>query len=364
MRQTPLHDRHEALGARMVDFAGWHMPVQYGPILDEVRRVREACGLFDLGHMGRISVRGPERVAFLERLATCHVAAIPEGAIRYGLFCREDGGPIDDLLVHVDPEELFLVVNAANAEADLAWMREHAAGFAVEIEDRTEELGMIALQGPASRAVLEPLLDELDLGALRYYRSGPGRLCGIAGARVARTGYTGELGYELYLPAGRTVEVWQALLDAGRPLRLAPIGLGARDTLRLEAGMALYGHEIDPEHDPIQAGLSFAVSFAPEKGDWIGRAALQRIARAPRRRLVGLTTPGPRIPRQGQAVLRGDAELGQVCSGSRSPTLDTNIATAYVPVAIREGESLELDFRGKRQPALVVPLPFYSRTRT
>jgi aminomethyltransferase len=362
MKQTPLHAVHRALGAKTIEFGGWDMPVQYGPILDEVRRVREKVGLFDLSHMGRVRVSGPDRLAFLDRVVTNHVAKIPRGSIRYALLCREDGNPLDDLLVYRDEDEVLLVVNAANHDADLAWLREHARGFDVTIEDLTAELAMIALQGPASRAVLERVCD-IDLESLRYYCFDRGTLCGLARTFVSRTGYTGELGYELYVPAGDAQRVWHELVAAGEPEGLAPIGLGARDTLRLEAGMALYGHEIDLEHNPIEAGLGFAVSFDETKGDWIGRAALERVAAAPRRKLVGLTTPGPRIPRQGQQLFAGDDVVGTVCSGSRSPTLDTNIATAYVPVPVEPGTSVELDFRGKRQTAVVCALPFYSRTR-
>jgi aminomethyltransferase len=367
MKQTPLLAVHRALGAKTIEFGGWDMPVQYGPILDEVRCVREKVGLFDLSHMGRVRVTGPERVAFLDRVVTNHVAKIPRGSIRYALLCKEDGNPIDDLLVYRDEDEVLLVVNAANHDVDMAWLAEHARGFDVTIDDLTAELAMIALQGPASRAVLERVCD-LDLETLRYYRFARGTLCGMPDTFVSRTGYTGELGYELYVPAAEAERVWRELTAAGEPEGLRPIGLGARDTLRLEAGLALYGHEIDAEHNPIEAGLDFAVSFDEAKGDWIGRAALERVRKAPRRKLVGLTSDGPRIPRQGQELIvasdgAGDV-VGTVCSGSRSPTLDTNIATAYVPVSLEHGTAVEIDFRGKRQTAVVRPLPFYSRTRT
>jgi aminomethyltransferase len=364
MKHTPLHDRHERLGARMVEFGGWHMPVQYGPILDEVTRVRTQCGLFDLSHMGRVRVTGRQRVEYLDRLATNHVAKIPQGAIRYALFCRADGNPIDDLLVYQGADEVFLVVNASNAEADLAWMREHARGFEVVIQDQTDELAMIAVQGQRSREVMEQIASGIDMGKLGYYKFGFGTVCGIRGMRISRTGYTGELGYELYVPRAEVGRVWDEVLAAGAPFGLAPIGLGARDTLRLEAGMPLYGHEIDAQHNPIEAGLAFGVSFAPEKGDWIGRGALEAVQRAPRRRLVGITTPGPRVPRQGHELWVAGAKAGYVVSGSVSPTLGTNIATAYVPLALGEpGTAVELDIKGKRQECTFCALPFFSRTR-
>ena len=363
MRETPLHDVHVESGARMVEFGGWHMPVQYGPILDEVRCVRERSGLFDLGHMGRVSITGPDAVAFVDRVATCFCAKIPMSAIRYGLLCKEDGNPIDDVLVYRGEEEVFVVVNAANADADLAWMREHAAGMDVQITDRTDEQAMIALQGPASAAILQRCTDT-DLSSVGYYKFTFGTVCGIPDARISRTGYTGEDGFELYFPTAEAVRVWKELLAAGKGDGLMPIGLGARDTLRLEAGMPLYGHEIDAEHNPIEAGLTFGVSFKEEKGDWIGREALARIKESPSRKLVGLVTEGKRVPRQGYSLFHDGAEVGDVCSGSVSPTVGKNIGTGYLPLALAEaGTVVEMDIRGKRQECQVVDLPFYSRTR-
>jgi aminomethyltransferase len=348
----------------MVEFGGWNMPVQYGPILEEAALVRSKAGLFDLSHMGRVSVRGRDRVAFLDRIATNFVAKIPSGAIRYALFCRADGNPIDDLLVYPGADEVYLVVNASNTATDLAWMREHARGFQVEIQDETDATAMIAVQGPLAREVLAPLADGIDVQGLGYYKFAFGTLCGIERVRVSRTGYTGELGFEVYLPRAEAARVWNALLESGARHGLKPCGLGARDTLRLEAGMPLYGHEIDARHNPIEAGLGFGVSFAPEKGDWIGRAALAAVQAAPRRRLVGLTTPGPRVPRQGHELVIGGERQGYVVSGSVSPALGLNIATAYVPVGLGEpGAPLEIDFKGKLQPAQFHPLPFFSRTR-
>ncbi len=364
LKETPLTARHARLGARLVEFGGWSMPVQYGPILEEVKTVRTTAGLFDLSHMGRVRVTGRQRVEFLDRIATNFVARIPEGAIRYALFCRADGNPIDDLLVYRGADEVYLVVNASNTAVDLAWMHEHAGGFDVDIEDRTDSEAMIAVQGPASREIVARLAPDLDLAKLGYYRYAFGTVCGLAGTRVSRTGYTGELGYELYVPAAEVGRVFDAALDAGAPLGLAPIGLGARDTLRLEAGMPLYGHEIDATHNPIEAGLSFGVSFAPEKGAWIGREALEAVQRAPRRRLVGLTTAGPRVPRQGYELWIDGARAGEVVSGSVSPTLGTNIATGYVPVGLGEpGSRGELDVKGKRQEVTFCAIPFFSRTR-
>jgi len=364
VKQTSLLETHRALDAKLVDFAGWNMPVQYGPILDEVRCVRERVGLFDLGHMGRIFVGGPEAVPFLDRVATNFVARIPTGSIRYSILCLEDGGAIDDLLLYREEDGVYAVINASNTDEDLAWLRSHAAGFDVSIEDRTAPTAMLALQGPRSEAVLAQLFEGGDLAGLGYYKFTRGTVCGLTDVHVSRTGYTGEDGFELTFPTAEAPRLWAALLEAGKREGIAPIGLGARDVLRLEAGMALYGHEIDREHNPIEAGLSFAVSFKEEKGDWIGRAALAAIKAAPTRRLVGITTPGPRVPRQGAVLFDGAEQVGTVCSGAPSPTLETSIATAYVALGRdAAGTRLELDFRGRRQPCSVQELPFFSRTR-
>jgi len=363
MKQTPLHSVHEKAGAKMVDFGGWHMPLQYGPILEEAKCVRERAGLFDLGHMGRISVTGPDAVAYLDRIATNYVAKIPTGSIRYTLFCKADGNPIDDLLVYRGEDEVYLVVNASNTDAVVAWMNEHTDGFDVTIDHRTERETMIALQGARSPEVLDKVL-EGSIDDLGYYKFTFATVCGLANTRISRTGYTGETGYELYFPNAEAERIWSGLMEAGKEVGVEPIGLAARDTLRLEAGMPLYGHEIDETHNPVEADLGFAISFKEEKGDWIGRSALEAVKADPSRKLIGLTTAGKRVPRQGYALFDGDQQVGEICSGAVSPTLEKNIGTAYVPVALAEaGRTLEMDIRGKRQPVELCALPFYSRTR-
>ncbi len=364
MKSTALHDTHLAAGARMVEFGGWHMPVQYGPILEEVRLVRERSGLFDLCHMGRVEISGADAVRFVDRVATCWCGGMKPGAIRYGLLCREDGNPIDDVLVYRGTEEVFVVVNASNTEADLTWLGDHASGFAVRIEDRTGALAMLALQGPLSARVLQRVVPDLDLASVGYYKFASGSVCGMPGVRISRTGYTGEDGFEVYFPVAESERVWNELLAAGEPEGMRPIGLGARDVLRLEAGMPLYGHEIDAEHNPIEAGLSFGVSFRPEKGDWIGRSALEGVRANPRRALAGIVTDGPRVPRRGYELHHDGRRVGEVCSGAVSPTLAKNIGTAYLPLDLaRPGSQVEMDLRGKRQVCEVVALPFYFRTR-
>lgn len=365
LRQTNLHAAHVAAGAKMVPFGGWSMPVQYASILDEAKRVREHTGLFDLGHMGRLEVKGKDAVAFLDSMVTSFVGKIPQSSIRYGLLCNQDGNPLDDLLLYkTGPEDIFVVANASNKEAVLSWLGDHVKGADVTITDRSDELAMLALQGPKSEAALQPLVKDKDLSEVGYYKFAFATVAGIENVRVSRTGYTGEDGFELYFPDAEAPRVWNELLAAGKDAGLAPIGLGARDTLRLEAGMPLYGHEIDAEHNPVEAGLNFGISFKEEKGDWMGRDALARIKESPTRQLVGIKTDGKRVPRQGYKLFHGEDEVGAVCSGAVSPTLGLNIGSAYVPVALAEaGQTIHMDIRGKRQECTICDLPFYSRTR-
>ena len=364
LKETPLHPLHVALGARMVEFGGWHMPVQYASILEEVRTVRSACGLFDLSHMGRFEVGWRDAVALVDRVCTNHCAKIPFGSIRYSLLCREDGRALDDLLIYRDEVGVYLVVNASNTARDLEWVRAHARGLEARLTDTTDATAMLALQGPRSQEILQTLVRDLDLGALKYYRFGFGTVAGLERTRVSRTGYTGEDGFELYLPASEGAHVWQLLLERGAPLGMKPIGLGARDVLRLEAGMALYGHELSEESNPREAEIEFALALTSEKGDFIGRAGLERLAQERRARLVGITTEGPRVPRQGLELYQGSERVGTVVSGGVSPTLNTNIGSAFIRLGLdRAGVELELDVRGKRQSARVHELPFYSRTR-
>jgi glycine cleavage system T protein (aminomethyltransferase) len=363
VNESPLAATHARLGARMTAFAGWRMPVQYGPILEEASAVRSAAGLFDLCHMGRLRIRGGDALLLADRVLTNDVAPMKPGEARYALLCNPDGGVIDDVLVYREPDSLFVVVNAGNRERDVEWIRRHASGLDAKLEDLTEALAMVALQGPASARILAPLVD-LDLAGLRYYRCARARALDLPDVLLARTGYTGEDGFELFLPVRDAERAFAALLHAGAPHGLRPIGLGARDTLRLEAGMPLYGHEIDETTNPIEAGLAFAVRFTPGK-DFVGRKPLEAVAETgPARRLVGFRSEGPRIPRQGYALFEEDERLGAVCSGTKSPTLGTNIGTGYVPSGkASPGTRLSLDVHGEQVPAEIVPLPFYSRTR-
>ena len=371
MKQTALHAVHAALGAKLIEFGGWSMPVQYGPILDEAQCVRSSAGLFDLGHMGRVHVSGPDTLRFLDKVCTNFVAKIPVGAIRYSLFCRADGNPIDDLLVYREKDSVYLVINAGNTAVDLAWLREQARGFAVTIDDQTERTGMLALQGQRAHEVLQTLVTGLDLATIGYYKFSFGTVCGLPNTRLSRTGYTGEDGFEIYLDNADCVRVWNAVLEAGRAAGVRPIGLGARDILRLEAGMPLYGHEIDEDTDPISAGLGFAVKLDKGQDDeragrFIGQDALQRIAAAgPARKLVGLVLEGRRSARQGMQVKHGNDVVGRVTSGCLSPTLDKPIAMAFVDASLAEvGTSLSVDLGRESANATVTKMPFVSATRS
>ena len=364
MLKTALENVHIALGARLVPFGGWNMPVQYRPILDEARTVRTKAGLFDLGHMGRVRVRGGDAEAFLQKLQTNDVAAIPPGRIRYAMILSDQGLTQDDILVYRNPKNdgFFVVVNAGNTARDLEIMRRTAAGFRDAIvDDQTQHLGMIAIQGPLSQQITQKFCDG-DLASLKYYAWMQAKVCGIP-MEISRTGYTGEDGFEIYVPKGHEQKVWDAFMNAGAAAGLTAIGLGARDTLRHEAGMPLYGHEIDETTNPIEAGLDWAVKF---NHDFTGRAALEKVVAAggTGRKLVGLTSPGKRCPRQGYKIVRGGQEVGHVCSGNISPTLDTNIATAYVRTEFTApGTTLEFLIKDKTEACTVAALPFYKRSR-
>lgn len=361
MHTTSLNDLHRELGATLVDFAGWEMPIRYGSIKAEHAAVREAAGLFDLGHMARIDILGSERVAFLEKLATNRVAGLAEGEAHYSLLCKDDGGIIDDVIYYSLAERIFLVANASNREKVVGWLQQHATGD-VQVVDRSDDLDMLAIQGPAAAAITGEGLGIAALVAqLGYYRSAPFEFEGQT-ALLARTGYTGEDGFEIYLPRPLGGALWRRLAEAGQAAGIMPIGLAARDTLRLEACMPLYGHEIDETTNPLEAGLSFAVKLSK---DFIGRDALAGIkAEKPTRALVGFQMEGRRVARQGYALLADGQPVGHVTSGAPSPTLDCNVGLGYVPRRLRKaGTSLQVDVRGRHEPARVVKKPFYKRAR-
>jgi aminomethyltransferase len=358
---TPLNDRHVALGARIIEFGGWLMPVQYAGIIEEHRVVRSAVGLFDLSHMGELFVEGADAGAALAAALVTNPPALAIGRAQYSMICAPDGGIIDDLIVYRLGEERFLVVaNASNAPIVSDTLVERLGGYKAVLDDRSLAMGLCAVQGPRSIQVLSPLTD-IDVGGLRYYAIAEGHVGGIP-ALLARTGYTGEDGFEVFVENDRVGELWDVLAAAGEPHGIAPIGLGARDTLRLEAGMPLYGNELDLETNPYEAGQGRIVKL-DKPGDFVGRAALEKVAAdGPVRRLVGLVVQGRGIARSGYAVHVGDRRSGVVTSGTQSPTLGKAIAMAYVsPGDAEPGTIVEVEIRDQRVAAEVVPLPFYRR---
>lgn len=364
---TPLYDWHRAHGARMIDFSGWTMPVQYSSIVDEHRATRTAVGLFDISHMGRLRFDGPAAARFLDRMLTREVVGLGLGRIRYSLVVNEAGGILDDVLVYrlVEPtgqEYHLLVVNAGNRLKIVDWLqRQLPSEPGVQMVDQTLATSMIAVQGPQAIATTQALLD-VDLASLKYYSGVAARLHGQP-VLVSRTGYTGEDGYELILSAESAVTAWEGLLGAVRGVGGLPVGLGARDTLRLEAALPLYGHELTEQLDPFSAGLDFAVKL--EGRDFIGRDALVLRRQQPLTQVrIGLQLDGRRVPREHYPIFGDGHPVGVVSSGTFSPTLERPIAMAYVqPDMAEPNRELQVEIRSERYPARVVPLPFYRRSK-
>ncbi len=363
LHETPLVDVHRALGAKLVEFAGWLMPIQYGSILDEHRAVRERAGLFDLSHMGELFVEGPDAAEGLAAALVGDPRSLVPGRAQYSMIVAPDGGILDDLIVYRLAAERFLVVaNAGNAQVVSDALAERLAGRRAVLDDRSLVTALVAVQGPRAVEILTPLTD-VDLAGLRYYGIAEGRVAGTP-ALVARTGYTGEDGFELFVEWRQAEPVWRACSEAGSGVGLQPIGLGARDTLRLEAGMPLYGNELGRDTNPYEADLGRVVKL--DKGiDFVGRAALEKVARdGPAKRLVGLGLRGRGIARHGYPVWSGERRTGAVTSGTMSPTLGRAIAMAYVaPRDAELGTILDVEIREQRVAAEVVALPFYRRSR-
>ncbi|MER5381384.1 glycine cleavage system aminomethyltransferase GcvT [Streptomyces sp. NPDC002688] len=371
-RHTALDALHRSLGATMTDFAGWDMPLRYGSERDEHLAVRTKAGLFDLSHMGEITVTGPEAAALLNHALVGNIATVGVGRARYTMICQEDGGILDDLIVYrlaeheAGSSHYMVVANASNAQVVLDALTERAAGFDAVVRDDRDAYALIAVQGPESPGILKAVTDA-DLDGLKYYAGLPGTVAGVP-ALIARTGYTGEDGFELFVAPGDAEKVWQALTDAGTPAGLVPCGLSCRDTLRLEAGMPLYGHELTTALTPFDAGLGRVVKFEKE-GDFVGREALteaaERAASEPPRVLVGLIAEGRRVPRAGYPVVADGKVIGEITSGAPSPTLGKPIAMAYVDAAhAAPGTAgVGVDIRGTHEPYEVVALPFYKRQK-
>ncbi|MDX3073118.1 glycine cleavage system aminomethyltransferase GcvT [Streptomyces sp. MI02-7b] len=366
-RRTALDALHRSLGATMTDFAGWDMPLRYASERDEHTAVRTRAGLFDLSHMGEITVTGPAAGEALDHALVGHISALAVGRARYTMICAPDGGILDDLIVYrLGEQEYMVVANASNAQVVLDAVTERAAGFEAAVRDDRDAYALIAVQGPESPGILASLTDA-DLDGLKYYAGLPGTVAGVS-ALIARTGYTGEDGFELFVAPADAEKLWQALTEAGADAGLVPCGLSCRDTLRLEAGMPLYGNELTTALTPFDAGLGRVVKF-DKPGDFVGRQALaaaaERAAAEPPRKLVGLVAEGRRVPRAGYPVVAGGAVIGEVTSGAPSPTLGKPIAMAYVDAAhAAPGISgVGVDIRGTHEPYEVVALPFYKRQR-
>lgn len=373
--RSPLHDEHVALGATMTPFAGWLMPLRYSSDIAEHTAVRTAAGLFDLSHMGEIAVHGPDAAAFLDHALVGAISQVKPMRAKYTMICAPDGGIIDDLVVYrLADDEYMVVANASNAATVFGELVDRAPGFSVELRDDSSATALVAVQGPRAAEILRAtagLTEDAEISGgtafdeLRYYACLRMRFEGLP-VLVGRTGYTGEDGYEIWLEAERAADLWRALLAAGQPFGLVPAGLAARDSLRLEAGMPLYGNELDRTTTPYDAGLGRVVVLdKPGSPDFVGRSALAaRAEAAPHRVLVGLVGESRRAARHGYPVLAGADVVGMVTSGAPSPTLGVPVAMAYVtPDVAGEGTSLAVDVRGRAEPVRVVPLPFYRRPR-
>ncbi len=360
LKRTPLYEQHRALGARMVPFGGWEMPVQYRGVIEEHGAVRTKAGLFDVSHMGEFIVEGDGALAAVQRVITNDASTLEVGQVQYAAMCRPSGGTVDDLTVYrLAPARYLLCVNAANIDKDFTWVVEQAGKTpGATIRNESDRWSLLALQGPRAEAILERLT-RLDLAKIGYYHCAPGEVAGVPGI-VSRTGYTGEDGFELYLPWAEGPRVWAKLLEAGAGEGIQPIGLGARDTLRLEMKYALYGHELNDTTTPLEAGLGWVVKL--DKGDFVGREALRKQkADGVRRKLAGFEVEGSGIARGEQLLFAPGAStpVGVVTSGTMSPTLRRPIGLGYVPPHLAAvGTALEVDVRGRRVPIRIVKTPF------
>lgn len=362
LKSTPLAGEHRALGARFTGFGGWEMPVQYSGIVAEHAATREKAGLFDLCHMGEFLFDGPGAEAFLQSLTTNDVTRLAPGQAHYSMFLHPTGGVVDDIVVYRKREGFLVVVNGANVDKDWAWVTSHDPGPGVQLRNVSDETALLAVQGPKAEEIVSPLVDQ-PLDGLYHYRLAEGKIDGVP-AVIARTGYTGEDGFELYFPADEAVRIWRKLIAAGGPLGLLPVGLGARDTLRLEMAYPLYGNDLNDTTTPLEAGLNWVVKL--DKGEFVGREALLVQQReGVKRRLAGFVVSGG-VARHGYSLCAVDGgPVGEVTSGSFSPTLGQNIGLGYIrPELAGEGQAIAVDIRGKLVPAKVTKTPFVpSHTR-
>jgi len=358
-KRTALYDEHVNLGGRMVPFAGFSMPLEYSGIIDEHRAVRERAGLFDLSHMGEFRVTGDGALEAIDRLLTNDIRGLSEGQVRYSPMCYPDGGIVDDLLVYRFPDHLMLVVNASNIDKDIAWIQDQVPS-GVRVQNISDEVALIAIQGPQAEGIVASLSD-VDVRPVSYYHFVTGSVAGVQ-ATISRTGYTGEDGFELYVAPLHAPVVWRTLMQAGVEQGLRPVGLGARDTLRLEAGYMLYGNDIDQTTSPLEAGLGWTVKFTEH--DFVARDVLeQQREQGVSRRLVAVEMEGRRIPRPHFPVWIDGRRVGELTSGTFSPTLERGIALGYVERdAAKAGTDVEIEIRDQRHPARVVRKPMYKRS--
>lgn len=365
MKQTPLTERHQTLGAKMVDFAGYLMPLQYTGIQEEHRAVREGVGMFDVSHMGEFIVRGEQALDFLQYVTTNDVSRLGIGQAQYSCLPNGKGGIVDDLLIYRLPEEhcsegersYMLVVNASNIEKDWNWLQSQLGDRRAHMIDISEKTGLLAVQGPKAAQALQ-WLTKVDLAKMKYYTFEKAQFAGVDNVIISATGYTGAGGFEIYVDAERLPEVWDAIMTAGSEVGIVPVGLGARDTLRLEKGYCLYGNEIDDTTSPLEAGLGWITKL--NKGDFIDRELMRaRKEQGIDRRLMGLTLEGRRVPRTGYTIENSAGEeIGKVTSGSQSPSLDQPIGIGYLPLEVEPGAEVYIVAGKKKLPAQVVKLPF------
>ncbi|HNY92910.1 MAG TPA: glycine cleavage system aminomethyltransferase GcvT [bacterium] len=357
-RKTALYDVHQQAGAKLVEFAGYYMPIQYRGIIEEHRRVRTTVGLFDVSHMGEFIVKGSNAEAFLQKITINDVSKVDVRQVQYSAMCYPEGGIVDDLLIYRFPDHYLMVVNAANLDKDWEWANRHLIG-GVTLTNESDRYSLLALQGPMAQKTLQKLT-ALDLNKIDYYWLDEAEAAGVP-MMISRTGYTGELGYELMMPNESAVKVWKAVMAAGAEFDIEPIGLGARDTLRLEMKYCLYGNDIDQTTNPLEAGLGWITKL--NKGEFISREALLQIKAAGlKRKLIGFDMPGRAFPRHGYAIYSGGERVGVVTSGTFSPSLEKGIGTGYVPVELAAvGTPLEIEIRNSRMPATVCETPFYKK---
>ncbi|MFD1705388.1 glycine cleavage system aminomethyltransferase GcvT [Siminovitchia sediminis] len=364
LKKTPLHPLYKESGAKTIDFGGWDMPVQFSGIKDEHEAVRTKAGIFDVSHMGEMVIKGRDSLSFLQKMMTNDFSRLKDGDAMYTAMCYENGGTVDDLLVYrFSEEEYFLVVNAANTEKDYDWLQEHASGD-VNIENVSDQYGLIAIQGPKAQDILQKVTENTDLSEIRFFKFKRNVDLDGAKALISRTGYTGEDGFEIYCQAIDSVKIWKRLLEAGKEEGMVPCGLGARDTLRFEAGLPLYGQELSSEISPLEAGLGFAVKLNKE-ADFIGKETLRKQKeQGVERKLAGIEMIDRGIPRTGYRVFSGNEEIGYITSGTQSPTLKKNIGWALIKSDYNhEGSEVEVEVRKKRLKAKIIQTPFYKRPK-